>query len=878
MSFKATSGSQRDNLLSITATTSKSGFYRKPLAVFEPNAPSCDEDHIPSSRDRRCKKLLTPSSSGRDKSLDIESASAREHVLLRITGITCTGCASKAINALSRIDGVSNVKINFVAATGEFDVDRRTVLDPDLIIHQLRRETGFECTRISSNLQILDVGMVDTNAREFQNRMPIGVDAIYKKSKKIYCISYNPTMIGARKVMLSAFPAQLAPASNESALHKEKKHLVNTILSFLMTAACTIPVVVLAWAPHHVPSLMSSIVSLVLATLVQIVAVPHFYVPAIKSLVFSRLVEIDMLVVISITTAYGYSVVAFALTIYGSKLVQGALFETSSLLVTLMLLGRLVATFARLRAYSAVSFKSLQAQTAQLVQDKEVTEHIDVRLLEYGDTILVPPHSRIVTDGTIVNGSSSIDESILTGEIIPVAKTTGDLVVAGTMNGSSLLRVHVTRLPGRNSISDVAHLVENALSSTPRTQELADRLAGYFVRVVSSIAFVVFVTWLVVGFKAHKENAGGAIGLAITYGIAVLAVSCPCALGLAVPMVLVIAVGIAARAGVIIKQAVAIESTQSVTDVVFDKTGTLTTSALEIVYEQIRHEDLSDNTIKLVVRGLVKDIQHPVSRALNIHLENLRGEEPELMDVKSIPGCGMQATFMEKSVLAGNPYWLNIQHKPEVMSLIDNGLTLFCVCFEGAKEPFATYGLRSTLRPEAATVVTNLHNHGITTHIVSGDGPIVVAGVARSVGIALTNIASQHTPATKGSYVKKLRQSGRSVLFCGDGTNDAVAIAQANVGVQIGKASDITNAVADVVLLGGLDGIPFLLDLSKRTSRRIMFNFVWSAVYNLLAISLAAGAFVKIRIPPAYAGLGEIVSVLPVILIALTLLGSKRIR
>ena len=223
---------------------------------------------------------------------------------------------------------------------------------------------------------------------------------------------------------------------------------------------------------------------------------------------------------------------------------------------------------------------------------------------------------------------------------------------------------------------------------------------------------------------------------------------------------------------------------------------------------------------------------------------------------------------------AGNPYWLDVDRCPEINRLIRQGVTTLGVTVDS--DLVAIYGLRTSIRPEAAAVVKDLQQRNIVCHILSGDGPKAVEDVAQAMGISSHNIAALQSPSTKQEYVKKLISQGKAVLFCGDGHNDAVAVAQAHIGVQSGSTSDITRATADVVLTGGLDGIPALIDISKQAFVRIVFNFVWSGLYNLFAILLAAGAFVRARIPPEYAGLGEIVSILPVILVALPLAGYIR--
>ena len=794
-------------------------------------------------------------------------------VMVKISGMTCTSCSKKGINVLSRINGITDPHINFVAGMGRFDLDCQ--LDPAKIICQFERESGFRCSQIKEDLQKADVCMSEVEAKQFGEELPAGVDSVLRINSRTYSVRYDPTVIGARS-LLSLIPSgSLAAPTNNSNLIHDRKRLYQMALNTIFAAAFTVPVVVLAWSRNPTPHSELSIILLVLATCVQAIAVPEFYIRAIKSLVFGRVVEMDMLVVISITAAYGYSVVAFALTQRGYVLEQQAFFETSSLLVTLILLGKLLSVIARLRASTAVSMQSLQSKIALLVDRSEKVVELDARLLEYGDSVIIPPRTSIVTDGEIIDGSSAIDESMVTGETIPVPKQHGNSVMAGTINGSTQITIRVIRLPGQNSITDIASLVENALEAKPRVQDLADKVASWFIPAIIATSCVVLAIWIAIALKFRNKNVGGSFGLAITYSIAVLAVSCPCALGLAVPLVLIIASGVAAKSGIIIKQAFALERAYRTTDVIFDKTGTLTTGALEVIKEEYFHHDsLLTAEVKPLIFSLLKDVTHPVSAAVANRLRNEVSTSFVFDDTKSLPGAGLTATWKGLELKAGNPYWLGIDATPSVSQLLDRGMTILAVTLRS--EPIALYGLQSTLRPEAPAVIQDLRRRKVTCHIVSGDAAKAVENVAQSLGIPLSDIASRQTPSAKKAYVQKLIAQGKMVLFCGDGTNDAIAVAQAHVGVQVGSASDIMRAAADVVLRGGLEGVPALLDLSRQTFGRVVFNFCWAGIYNLFAILLAAGAFVKVRIPPAYAGLGEIVSVLPVVLVALSLLGYKR--
>ncbi|CEL12024.1 hypothetical protein ASPCAL15117 [Aspergillus calidoustus] len=833
-------------------------------AVRADDGPHCTNDLLASATPCSTAFLASDQIIG-----DVEKANARENVRLRILGMTCTGCAGKAAKTLRQIDGVTRAEVTFISSTGDIDINPQ-VVSAETIMQKIEQYTGFKASRVIQDNQCLDVILPAVTMKQFQDDLPLGICEV-SKNQGSYRVSFDPNIIGARAVLAATGGGELAPPSGDGALAESKKHLWDMLWSTLIAAVLTIPVLVLAWGDVDISYSAKSVTSLVFATFVQALAVREFYIRALKSLIFSRVIEMDMLIVISISAAFIYSVVAFGLTHAGYDLEITEFFETSTLLITLVLFGRLMAAFAKAKAVSAVSMRSLQSRTALCVDPRtgEVSE-IDARLLELGDKVLVRPHSNVVTDGIVVDGEGEVDESMLTGETLAVAKRTGDSVIAGTVNGPSPLTISITRLPGKNSISDIANLVENALAAKPRVQDLADKVASWFVPVVVSISAIVLIVWLVVALKIRGRDAGGSIGMAISYCIAVLAVSCPCALGLAVPMVLVIAGGVAAQAGVIIRQADAIERSYKVRDVIFDKTGTLTTGDMEVAEERFFPAKLSEKEVQSLVYGLVKDADHPVSRAVANYLQrSTTNPAGDIDSVKSIPGCGIQASWRASTVLAGNPYWLNIEREPKVAVLIQRGLTLLCVTLDS--QPIAAFGLSSIIRPEANTVVDIMHRRGITCHIVSGDGALAVAQVAQSVNIPLENVMSRHSPSQKQEYVKRLMDEGKAVLFCGDGTNDAVAVAQANVGVQIGSTSDITRGTADVVLMGGLEGILILLDGSKRAFHRIFFNFVWSAIYNIFAILLASGAFVRVRIPPAYAGVGEIVSVLPVIFASLTL-------
>jgi heavy metal translocating P-type ATPase len=644
-------------------------------------------------------------------------------------------------------------------------------------------------------------------------------------------------------------------------------------LYFIPALILTIPVVVLAWGPvdHEKPAYAH--ISLVLATLVQIIAIKEFVPNALRTLWHTGVFEMDFLIALSSTIAYTFSVVSYAFQLKGTPLETGSFFETSTLLVSLILLGRVINEYARYRAAKSVSFRSLQAEETLLVlpsknpADPE-TLKLDARLLQYGDSFKVAPHARVVTDGIITYGGSEIDESMITGESIPVAKGVHSTVFAGTTNGGGTLIVRLTALPHENTVHKIAAMVEDAELTKPKAQALADRIAGWFVPFMATLGLLVFLSWLFITRFGQKRSWKSAVVQAITYAIATLVVSCPCAIGLAVPMVVLIAGGVAARFGIIFRDPQKLETARSVTDVVFDKTGTLTCGVLTVV--NVEYYGDSEAQVKGQILSLLQDVKHPVAAAILRHLEEDGDVTPEaIININSIPGSGVYGTVATSNdeIRAGSPEWLSLK-------IEESNCTLLCVTIGPAH--VATFKLRDRLRHTTAMVITKLQAQGIQTHMISGDGQGAVDDVAHTLNIPKRNTKSRCKPEGKMAYVKDLQQtSGRVIMFVGDGTNDSVALKQADVGVHINQssASDVAKSAADVVLMTArLHDVLILLDISRAAYRRIVLNFAWSAFYNTAAILLAGGVFTSAmkdaRINPQWAGLGELVSVLPVVLVA----------
>ncbi len=805
---------------------------------------------------------------------DIESAPVvAEHMVLQFHGSNCPGCTGQITKALESMPSIRNLRMNTMQLQAEFDIDTSIVSAQELI-HSVRHATGLKCERIRPGMRELEV-VVPKVSEEFQDALlPAGVTDVTYLKANTFAVKYDAKIIGARQLLRAlnvhfdgGVTLARPPSDNEI-----PTGIMDVVCMTTISWVFTIPLLVLVWAPLPPHPITYGAISLALATVIQIVIAGPYYPRAFRDLFVARVIGMDLLIVLSTSITYCVPVVAFVCEVEGKKLAIAVYFETSALLITLITTGRLLSDFACHRAIRSQSVKPLQSRYAFLVDSSDPVdgkqEEIDIRLLQYDDIFRVKAGDVIVTDGTVVSGASEVDESIITGEARPVEKGVGSSVIAGSLNHEGTLLVKLTRLPGENTIDDIAGMVESVTQSKPKAQHIADEVAKWIAPAIGTLAMLTLAVWFTIGISIRKQSAGSAILSALPYAVSVLVVSCPCAIGLAVPMVLIVAGRVGAKYGVMFKSAEVMRRLRSVTHVIFDMTGTLTESSLSVVSEE--YCSGSKWAVASCVLALTSVSDHPVSSAVAKHLEAEGIEPAEVVGVDSAVGKGVEGTYNGGVIRVGNARWLEMGTEPIVQSLLSKDLTVLCVSMNA--KLVAAFGLAATLRRDAREVVDSLSERGICVAILSGDEVGAVQKVAKELCIPQKNVRSRCTPLEKQKYVMKAMRTGSTVLFCGDGINDAAALAQADIGVDISDGSLAVCGLGDAVLTRpSLSGVLLLIDISLDAWRIVVFNFVWAAFYNVVAILFAAGAFVKVRLPPEYAGLGEAVSVLPVILVPMLL-------
>jgi Cu+-exporting ATPase len=584
-----------------------------------------------------------------------------------------------------------------------------------------------------------------------------------------------------------------------------------------------------------------------LATPVQFYVGWDYYVGAYKSL-RNRSANMDVLVVMGSSAAYFYSVaVLIALTMGSTALGEHVYFETSATIITLIVLGKLLEARAKGRTSEAIKkLMGLRPKTARVLRDG-VQKDIPIEEVIVGDTVVVRPGEKIPVDGRVIDGRSAVDESMITGESLPVDKLVGDEVIGATINKQGLLTVEATRVGKETALAQIITMVEQAQGSRAPIQRLVDQVAARFVPAVIIIAALTFSIWMVVT---------GDFTTALIRMIAVLVIACPCAMGLATPTSIMVGVGKGAENGILFKNSAALEQAHKITAVVLDKTGTITRGELAVTDVVASNQAaLSDDELLRLAASAEQGSEHPLGEAIVRQAGELGLSLSIPAAFKAMSGFGIAADVDGHKILLGNHRLMQQEQvapnglEPKAEQLQNEAKTAMWLSVDG--QASALIAVADTIKDDSRAAIDQMHQLGLTVAMLTGDNAATAQSIAAEVGV--DRVMAEVLPGEKADHVARLQEEGYVVAMVGDGINDAPALAQADVGIAIGTGTDVAMEAADVTLMrGDLSSVPKAIKLSKATMRNIKQNLGWAFGYNVALIPIAAGVLAPFEWAPDF--------------------------
>jgi len=786
----------------------------------------------------------------------------RKNASFPVTGMTCATCAGTIADSLNELEGVLKADVNLATerASVTFDPEkvdvakmRKAVEDAGygVILNELTLSIGgMSCASCVNTIEEV-VGELDGVLSATVNLVTEKLTVRYDP-QRVRVAQIKKAVVDAGYEVIEAQTLDLEKEVREKETRRQKRLL-------LLSLALAIPTMIIMltmdftdlW--HQFLMEWGNLIMFALATPVQFIAGYQFYIGAYKAL-RNRTANMDTLIAVGTSAAYFYSVaVIFA---PGLVALEHVYFDSSAMIIALILFGKYLEARAKGSTSEAIKrLMGLQAKTARVIRDGQELE-MAVDDLDVGDIMIVRPGEKIPTDGVVVDGRSSIDESIITGESLPVSKEEGSEVIGATINGSGLLRVRATKVGKDTALAQIVKLVEDAQVAKAPIQRLADRVSAIFVPAVITIALVAFFTWYFLGVPAFASGEP-AFTFSLTIFITVLVIACPCALGLATPTAIMVGTGKGAENGILIKGGDSLEVAGTVNTVVFDKTGTLTEGRPEVV-EMISFDDSCPDMLSLVASVEVGS-EHPLGEAI---VRKARADGLELFDIadfEGLAGKGVKASVKGRTIVVGNRGLLEEMSVPlgerekDVVSLEEHGMTAVLIVIDG--KLCGAIGIADVLKPTSAEAVAELRRMGIEVVMITGDNRRTAEAIANKLGIE--KVLAEVLPGDKAKEVSKLQAEGRIVAMVGDGINDAPALAQADVGMAIGSGTDVAVEAGDIVLIKDdpRDAVA-AIQLSRQTMRKIRQNLFWAFGYNTAGIPVAAGVlypFLGILLSPIIA-------------------------
>lgn len=759
-----------------------------------------------------------------------------------VTGMTCAGCAGRVEKAVAAMPGVESATVNLALEKLDVTYDGEA-LTPELIAEAVRTSGyGIREAQVIFNISKMTCAGCAGRSEKALRSVAGVLSANVNLALETASVSYVPGQTNPAEIAKAStdagYPATIAEESGDTREAEIKAAQRNDLIELSIATILTLPLVIqmiLMFAGVHLN--FSPYLEMALATPVQFYIGRRFYIAAWHALK-AKAGNMDQLVVVGTSAAYFYSV----WLIFGSgESTMGRLyFEASAVVITLILAGKVLEARAKRSASSALrQLMSLRPDNAVVLRASEEVE-VPISEVLIGDVVIVKPGERLPVDGEIIRGESELDESLITGESMPVVRKKGDMVIAGSINGTGLLRVRAKKVGTDTTLAKIAKLVEEAQTGKAPIQKLVDKVATIFVPVVLVIATITFFAWL---------GIGGSFESALTAAISVLVIACPCALGLATPTALVAGTGVAAQHGILIRDIETLERAKNIDTVVFDKTGTLTIGKPEIV--SMVGFNMSEDALLSLAASAQSGSEHPLGKAMVNTAKDKKLTVSTPTEFKAKVGDGIEAVVSGDTIRIGRRDYAadsaseDMQGKAE--ELANLGQTVVWVSQNGVIT--GLIGLADTPRPEAKAAVKALHDSGIRTMLLTGDNPQTAAHIAAIIGI--DEVKSEMRPEDKVATLQQLVTEGRHVAMVGDGVNDAPALAVADLGIAMGGGADVALETAGFVLMRPDPGlVKAALDISKATSAKIRQNLFWAFIYNVIGIPIAALGFLN----PALAG------------------------
>ncbi len=776
---------------------------------------------------------------------------------LTITGMTCASCAARIEKVVGKLDGVKTASVNLATEKLHIEFDEGKLTED--VVKKAVEEAGYGIAQAETAKRVVMpiegmtcascVAHIEKAVGKLVGVKTVSVNLATEKAD----ILYEPSMVRLSAIKKAITDAGYAPRevdASEAVDHdaeRKEREIRSLWKKFIVAAAASVPLLYLAMghmiasARLPLPAFLTPMehplwyaLAQVLLVIPAILAGNRFYRNGSKAL-WHLAPNMDSLIAIGTAAAVLYSLYSTVRIALGNaEAVQNLYFETAAVIIALILLGKSLEAMSKGKTSQAIKkLMGLAPKTATVLHDGAEME-IPIGEVEVGDLVRVRPGEKIPVDGVVSEGYTSVDESMLTGEPIPVEKKPGDQVTGASINKNGSIVFRATRVGADTALAQIIKLVEEAQGSKAPIAQLADVVSGYFVPIVMAIALLAAAAWLVSGQSAV---------FSLTIFTSVLVIACPCALGLATPTAIMVGTGKGAESGILIKSGGALEGTHRIETVILDKTGTIT-EGKPVVTDVVAFDGVSPDTLLSLAASAEKGSEHPLGDAI-VHGADEKGlAVPAAESFRAMPGRGVEARIDGKSVLLGNEKLMEERGialgglSARSAELAAQGKTPMFISLDGV--PAGIVAVADVPKESSKRAVAELRRMGLEVVMITGDNERTARAVAREVGV--DRVMAEVLPHQKAEAVKKIQEKKRMVAMVGDGINDAAALAQADIGIAIGSGTDVAIESADIVLMrGDLMDVPAVIRLSKATIRTIKQNLFWAFCYNVLGIPIAAG-------------------------------------